>query len=113
MGPTIPDQLCGQTLKSSSVNFFFTYWSNIDVAHGSRVDGDAGYAEQVASTDSLQIGRVKESLAQLVLLNGEVDVVAIGELIGGGRDTATVINPGMEIRGNKGTSNPFQNGVWN
>ena len=70
-----------------------TYWSNINFTHGCRVDGDTGDTEKVPSTDSLQVRRVKQSLAQLVLLNSEVDVVAVGKLIESRRDTRAILNP--------------------
>ena len=79
-------------MLDNSINYF-PYWSDIDVAHGCWVDGDTWDAEKISSTHSLQVGWVKETFTQLVLLDGEVDVVTIGELIEGGGDTGAVLNP--------------------
>ncbi len=70
-----------------------THRPNLNVAHSSRVQDHVWNAEKVTTTDSREISRVEESLTKPKLLNGEVDVVAIGELIEAGRNAAALLYP--------------------
>ena len=41
----------------------------------------------------IRSGCIKETLTEFKLLNGKIDIVAIGELIEGGWNTSTLLNP--------------------
>ena len=42
----------------------------------------------------IRSGCIKETLTEFKFLDGKIDIVAIGELIEGGRNTGTLLNPG-------------------
>ncbi len=73
--------------------YYLSYWSNVHITHGGRVHDNIRNTEKISTTDSRQLGSIEESLRQLKLVDGEVDVVTIRELVEGGGDTAALLNP--------------------